>query len=212
MTHIPKIITLFGTFLGLSAAVLPTMANAEYNTEYDTGYATIKPNLVTVNIDEYYEISVISGTGGEGVTYSDGTYVGGLTNNSALDDFGKTVLSVVCNGPNGWKLQAKSGDKDDSDNAVMTGAAHGFTIPSSSTDLDGSVSTWTMQLAAGTGDPTITSGFESTHLIPADSTTIATGAYGDPRQITVTYGVGVDAAQVPDTYIGSIEYTVLSDS
>lgn len=200
MDRLKKLILGFGIFLGFCTAILPLKTNA-YNVILST-------DTITVEIEDYLELSVISGTGGTNVSYSDGTYTGTLSNGSALANFGTTVLSAVTNNAAGWKLQARSSTNNGAGVATMVGSTTGLTIPSSSTSLDGSASTWTMRLTAGTGSPTIATGYNAAHTIPASNTTVATGSYGDPRQMSVTYGVGIASTQAADTYTGQVIYTL----
>ncbi len=201
MSKMIKAITVFGASLGLCASFLPFTTNAETN-------ITLQTNTLSVTIADYYELSVVTGTGGSGVTYTNGTYSGTMVNGVANSSFGTTVLGAICNSTNGWKLQAVSSTKNSSNQATMVGASTNLTINSASTTLDGSASTWTMVVSSADENVTVASGFSSAHVVPSSTTTIATGAYGDRRNVSVTYGIGIASTQAADTYTGSITYTL----
>lgn len=200
-----RILTGFGIFLGLSAAILPSTTHAFVEVIAD-------PITFRVTIEDYYELSVISNTAGTGVSFASNTYSATMTNGTANTAFGTTVLGAVCNSTRNWQIQAESALNNGSNVSIMKGQSTNLDILSGSTTLDGSVSTWTMTVSAGDNTPTIPSTYQSAHVIPAVADTIATGTYGDLRTVNVVYGVAVGPSQAADTYIGSIKYTLSPQS
>ena len=135
---------------------------------------------------------------------------------SYVDDIGDTTFKVVCNDAEGFSVYAVgySGDTFGNTtmkpsvladaNAIATGLA-----------TSGDTSNWAMKLTAVTGDyaPTLETGFNAYHVVPAEYTKVASYASNTDSSsgssFKSTYAAFVASAQPADTYTGKVKYTVV---
>lgn len=125
--------------------------------------------------------------------------------------------TVFCNDTSGFTVYAVGYTGDTTtpavagDNTKLVGATTGLKI---ATGTSGSDSYWAFRLAAtsGTYQPTIASGYDSWHTIPASATPVVTfGGTTDTTtgsQFTTQYKVYASSSQSADTYTGKVRYTL----
>ena len=132
------------------------------------------------------------------------------------ENIGETTFDVICNDANGFSVYAigYSGDTYGDttmkpstlavSNAIATGTA-----------TSGDTSNWAMKLTAVTGDytPTLETGFNAYHVVPAEYTKVASYSSNTDSSsgssFKSTYAAYVASAQPADTYTGKVKYTVV---
>ena len=132
------------------------------------------------------------------------------------ENIGETTFDVICNDANGFSVYAigYSGDTYGDttmkpstlavSNAIATGTA-----------TSGDTSNWAMKLTAVSGDytPTLETGFNAYHAVPAEYTKVASFASNTDSSsgssFKSTYAAFIASAQPADTYTGKVKYTVV---
>ena len=135
---------------------------------------------------------------------------------SYVDDIGETTFKVVCNDSEGFSVYAVGFTNDEFGNTTMKPSiladANAITT---GTATSGDASNWAMKLTAITGDyaPTLETGFNAYHVVPAEYTKVASySANTDSSSgssFKSTYAAFVASAQPADTYTGKVKYTVV---
>lgn len=132
------------------------------------------------------------------------------------DDIGETTFKVLCNDSNGFAVYAIGFSDDTYGNTAMKPSSVADTNAiATGTAVSGSTSNWAMKLTAVSGDysPTLATGFNAYHAVPAEYTKVA--SLGSSTDATVgssfksTYAAFVSQAQPADTYTGKVKYTVV---
>lgn len=187
------------------------------------GFATLSSALVLLNVAGVYaESSSVdnvtvtvpvscSMTGTVGSEHTAIVEVGTYT-----EDIGETTFKVLCNDSNGFAVYAIGYSDDTYGNTVMkpSTVADANAI-ATGTATSGSTSNWAMKLSAVSGDyaPTLATGFDDYHAVPAEYTKVA--SLDSSTDATVgssfksTYAAFVSQAQPADTYTGKVKYTVV---
>ena len=116
-------------------------------------------------------------------------------------NMGETILTVVCNQNNGYKIFTEAADLENDDTtpvtipivaaAAATASASGYGITVADTDSTGAT------LAQAT----------STTKVATVTRNAATAATGD--HFTYTYNIGIAPSQKADTYTGNVVYTLV---
>ena len=129
---------------------------------------------------------------------------------------GLTTLNVVCNDNGGYAIYAAGytgGEVGGTNSTKLIGETTNLAI-STGTATSGSTSNWSMKLfdTGTTNPPTIASGFNAFHDVPADYTLVAskTGSTGSTAStIKATYGAYIAGTQAADTYNGKVIYIMV---
>ena len=132
------------------------------------------------------------------------------------DGIGLTTLNVVCNDNGGYAIYAAGytgGEVGGTNSTKLIGETTNLAI-STGTATSGSTSNWSMKLfdTGTTNPPTIASGFNAFHDVPADYTLVAskTGSTGSTAStIKATYGAYIAGTQAADTYNGKVIYIMV---
>ncbi|MBR3157316.1 hypothetical protein IKF20_02740 [Candidatus Saccharibacteria bacterium] len=151
------------------------------------------------------------------------THTAEIPNGTYRADIGATTIKIVCNDPNGFSIYAIgfTGDEYTGTNhtkLVGTTASGNATI-ATGTATSGSTSNWAMKLAtnsSATYPITLTNGYGSYSNVPDTYTKVAqrtsgtdTGTSATGAELTTTYAAFISSAQVADTYVGKVKYTMV---
>ncbi len=135
------------------------------------------------------------------------------------ENIGETTFKVLCNDSSGFAVYAIGYSDDTYGNTTMKPT----TLPATNgiatgTATSGDTSNWAMKLTAVSGDytPTLTTGFNIYHAVPAEYTKVASLASNTDATVgssfKSTYAAFVSQAQAADTYVGKVKYTVVHPS
>ena len=133
------------------------------------------------------------------------------------EGIGETTFNVICNDSNGFAIYAIGYSDNSFGNTTMkpTNSTNAADAIVTGTATSGDTSNWAMKLTAVTGDyaPTLETGFNAYHAVPAEYTKVATFASNTDdsigSSIKSTYATFISSAQVADTYVGKVKYTVI---
>lgn len=135
------------------------------------------------------------------------------------DDIGETTFKVLCNDSNGFAVYAIGFSDDTYGNTAMKPSSVADTNAiTTGTATSGGTSNWAMKLTAVSGDyaPTLATGFNAYHAVPAEYTKVA--SLGSSTDATVgssfksTYAAYVSQSQAADTYTGKVKYIIVHPS
>ena len=135
------------------------------------------------------------------------------------ENIGETTFKVLCNDSSGFAVYAIGYSDDTYGNTTMKPT----TLPATNgiatgTATSGDTSNWAMKLTAVSGDyqPTLATGFNAYHAVPAEYTKVASLASNTDATVgssfKSTYAAFVSQAQAADTYVGKVKYTVVHPS
>ena len=132
------------------------------------------------------------------------------------ENIGETTFNVICNDANGFSVYAIGYTNDEFGNTTMKPSILPDTNAiATGTATSGNTSNWAMKLTAVTGDysPTLETGFNAYHAVPAEYTKVASFASNTDSStgssFKSTYAAFVASAQPADTYTGKVKYTVV---
>ena len=132
------------------------------------------------------------------------------------ENIGETTFNVICNDANGFSVYAVGYTNDEFGNTTMKPSAIADTNAiATGTATSGNVSNWAMKLTVVTGDyaPTLETGFNAYHVVPAEYTKVASYSSNTDSSsgssFKSTYAAFVASAQPADTYTGKVKYTVV---
>ena len=135
---------------------------------------------------------------------------------SYVDDIGETTFKVICNDSEGFSVYAVGYTNDQFGNTTMKpGTVADTNAIATGLATSGDTSNWAMKLTAVTGDyaPTLETGFNNYHVVPAEYTKVASySANTDSSSgssFKSTYAAFITSAQPADTYTGKVKYTVV---
>ena len=135
---------------------------------------------------------------------------------SYVDDIGETTFKVTCNDSEGFSVYAVGFTNDEFGNTTMKPSVLADTNAiATGLATSGDTSNWAMKLTAVTGDyaPTLETGFNAYHVVPAEYTKVASySANTDSSSgssFKSTYAAYVASAQPADTYTGKVKYTIV---
>lgn len=179
MSKSTKIIAAFGIVAGLGVAALPLGVDAA-----DTHSAT---DTLNISVDEQCTISQHTHANGtEPSTWSGDTLSYHMANGNAETNLGTTTFHVICNNQAGAKLSIKEAKP-------LTGSvSDNVNIPFAAAQPKPENSTYGIAKGTAWQGPTAVIG-------TWDSPTAG-------EDVTVTYGVSIDATQGQGTYTGTVEY------
>lgn len=246
MLRSTKLVLLLGIALGLSVAILPTRSFAAVR-------ITQSNDRVRAIVDGYLGLSVVSRTAGSSTAYdsTNNVYSGSFYPMEKTTNFGTTRFEVTCNylsdpNPdtsarlagncsNGWQVTAVSTDNDGTyATMVSTDPNTNFTIPSNSTNLNGTSATWLLKTVPVAKDvvyggttytditaarTSLTTNYADFYRIPKVATAVAEGntfrtlggtsnVYIGAQEFDVVYGFAAGLDSVAGTYVGEITYTL----
>ena len=126
-----------------------------------------------------------------------------VSNGTTKDNIAGSKFTITCNDGTGWHVSAKgSGTNGTATQLATTGGA--YTIDTNAS-FSSSVSGWAFKVAGTGAEET----YQNFAAIPGEDATIAKGTSPVVEQdLTVTYGVGIDADQQAGTYEGKVTYTL----
>lgn len=261
MSRSGKLILVLGIAIVLSSAIVPLSSYAEdgdisgsignttepsHGGRRHIGYSEIELEL---GISPFIGIDVTNNAPGTDVSYVEGVYSKTMSAGEFLSNFGTTSMDIYCNvveynsttavkpncRDNGWSLVAEStysATEGGSTYAAMRSSTGTANILSTTPTIDGTSSTWAMQVIPAPRDivdsenttiatgiaPVAVNNFGSMHIVPSTSTEILTGNTfpvigGTPHFIgflstNVRYGISVSSQTASGTYTGIITYTV----
>ena len=162
-------------------------------------------DTVKITVQESCELAITGAPANATATMTVGTI---------KTDLPGSTFAVSCNTGDSWELNAQ-GTTDGTANALK-GAKDGGNITSTdpATNLaakDGSATTsdWGFKLDNDSSASEIVSGYENWKQIPTADTKIASGSVvSGTDKVKVTYGVSIGSTQKPDTYTGTVKYTL----
>ena len=132
------------------------------------------------------------------------------------ENIGETTFNVICNDANGFSVYAVGYTNDEFGNTTMKPSVIADTNAiATGTATSGNTSNWAMKLTAVSGDyaPTLETGFNAYHTVPAEYTKVASFASNTDSSsgssFKSTYAAYVASAQPADTYTGKVKYTVV---
>ena len=135
---------------------------------------------------------------------------------SYVDDIGETTFKVICNDSEGFSVYAVGYTNDTFGNTTMKPSIVADTNAiATGLATSGDTSNWAMKLTAITGDyaPTLETGFNAYHVVPAEYTKVASYSSNTDSSsgssFKSTYAAFVASAQPADTYTGKVKYTVV---
>ena len=135
---------------------------------------------------------------------------------SYVDDIGETTFKVICNDSEGFSVYTVGYTNNEFGNTTMKPSVVADTNAiATGLATSGDTSNWAMKLAAVTGDytPTLETGFNAYHVVPAEYTKVASFASNTDSSsgssFKSTYAAFVASAQPADTYTGKVKYTVV---
>ena len=134
-------------------------------------------------------------------------------------EIGETTFRVFCNDSGGFSVYAVGYSGDTYGNTTMKPSV---LDPSkgivTGTANSGNTSNWAMKLTAVAGDyePTLATGYNAYHAVPANYTKVATFASSTDdtsgSSFKSTYATFVASNQPADTYVGKVKFTILHPS
>ena len=132
------------------------------------------------------------------------------------ENIGETTFNVICNDANGFSVYAVGYTNDEFGNTTMKPSVIADTNAiATGTATSGNTSNWAMKLTAVSGDyaPTLETGFNAYHTVPAEYTKVASYSSNTDSSsgssFKSTYAAYVASAQPADTYTGKVKYTVV---
>ena len=135
---------------------------------------------------------------------------------SYVDDIGETTFKVICNDSEGFSVYAVGYTNDTFGNTTMKPSTLADTNAiATGLATSGDTSNWAMKLTAVTGDyaPTLETGFNAYHVVPAEYTKVASYSSNTDSSsgssFKSTYAAFVASAQPADTYTGKVKYTIV---
>ncbi len=154
-----------------------------------------------------------------GAQTADGTSMNAVTHEfigkGSIDNLTGSKFDIVCNGQNGWKLDAVGAGTGGGAVTDLYNTEASHAIPSAgSITIDEEHSNWGFKLSSEDSlSSTIESGYNGTEpafaAIPATATTVAqTDTPLVAGSIQVTYGISDDGDAPEGTYTGAVKYTL----
>ncbi|MBQ3280317.1 hypothetical protein IJG92_01535 [Candidatus Saccharibacteria bacterium] len=145
----------------------------------------------------------------------------GVVSNS--ETITRDPIEIICNGLNGWNIQALGYSPDSSNptgadgNTSMYSPVSGGTGNFIPTGTSGTNSYWSFKITsvtASAGTASIATGYNAYSNIPSSAVTVASFT-GDGTGSSITgylrpdYQIFVDGGQAPGTYTGKVKYTIV---
>ena len=137
------------------------------------------------------------------------TLYGIMENSTKTENFGQTILNVVCNNKQGYKLTAAPNNLV---GTINNDEAIEWTQAAIATN--GNKSTWALKVTA---DSTYKNTAALTSIVDDFTDTFTSGnpivqaadiSHKNGDKYTITYGVGINATQPADTYEGAVVYNL----
>ena len=130
-----------------------------------------------------------------------------IANGTKDEALSGSKFSVTCNDGTGWNITAV-GAGAESHTTDLLSKEGDYTIPTSAT-IGTDASGWGFKLTGSTEASDVEETYQSFAAVPSSATKVAGGsAPVDSHEISVTYGVGVDAEQQAGTYTGKVTYVL----
>ena len=145
-----------------------------------------------------------------------------VVNGTYRADIGTTTIKAFCNDPNGFSIYAIGFTGDEytgTNHTKLVGTNDSTKTIATGTATSGSTSNWAMKLAtnsSATYPITLTNGYGSYKGVPDTYTKVAertsgtdVGTSATGSELTTTYAAFISSAQVADTYVGKVKYTLV---
>ncbi len=175
---------------------------------------------VPVSITVGSACTITGGPTGESTTESN---YNATINPGSLAEITGSKLTTICNDSNGYSIYATgfSGNSYDTNNTKLlstTSSSYDInTAVAPSSPTSSTPSSWAMKLEAvqGLTPPTIETGWDAYHIVPASYTQVAeySSSTASPSSAGATvqtkYQVYINSSQMADIYTGKVKYTIV---